>query len=877
MDETDFGAQFLTGKDDKPALFAFGPLEYNRSDIDGLYYMLDRDLSGCLVLGFTKPMDPAVRGCAALSGEPLPSPVLKFMPIMSNLWILGVPVRGFVNEYGREYTLHIEGYQDTDGNLMCPQDFTVKCSDRVYPQEEFAAHEAVALQAAEEGIVLLKNENNLLPLAEGTTMNIFGRGVNQFRTSAVGAGKINPRYTVDFVEAIRENENLKLNEALCAFYRLDSDPIPDAELLADARAKSDLAVMMITRGTGENMDGSSAKGSYYLTDEEDALIQKLTASFPHVLAILNTGYPVDVSWANRYGVEALVYCGFGGMLAGKALVNILTGITNPSGKLPDTWARDYFDIPASRNFYDSVDKPFLDTNCGIYADTCYEEDIYVGYRYFKTFDVAPAYPFGFGLSYTTFAVKAANVTLCGADITVTNTGSRPGKEVIQVYVRKPEPRVETPERELVWFGKTRELEPGSVETLHATFEPEDFAVWEPEHSAWVLPEGEYTIFIGTDVNAPEVCGIKAAAMKILRQGSTLVRAPKEPVALTKHDPVGSFPQGLRSRTKPNATAFEPAAERKVFPAVFAGKAPPEKMTFIDVKAKRVRAADFVAQLSIAELARLSVCASTGWGMEGVGEAGRVYQIEGWDIPNFPVADGNSGVNLRIPNIGMPSTVTMSASFNPELLEAVGRVIGEEAKALGIPLILAPGMNLHRNPLNGRHPEYFSEDPYLAGILAGHYCRGMENAGVGSCIKHLVANNCESTRKRNMSIISQRALRELYLKAFTVAMRVHMPASVMSGYNAVNGCHTAEDPELLLGFLRGECGFDGFIMTDWGSYDTADVAKMVQAGTCWITPGSMDDTYTKRIMEGVANGSIDPDRLRENVAYLIKTMARFTQT
>ena len=244
------------------------------------------------------------------------------------------------------------------------------------------------------------------------------------------------------------------------------------------------------------------------------------------------------------------------------------------------------------------------------------------------------------------------------------------------------------------------------------------------------------------------------------------------------------------------------------------------------------------------------------------------------MPDFPVSDGNSGVNLRVPNIGMPSGVTLCATFNKELMEQVGRVIGEEAKALGMPLILAPGMNLHRNPLNGRQPEYFSEDPYLAGMMGGHYCKGMESAGVGSCIKHLIGNNCESTRKRNQSIIGERALRELYLKPFEIAMGEHMPASVMTAYNAVNGCPTAADEELIQGFLREENGFDGFVMTDWGTYDTAGVAEMVQAGNCWITPGSLDDTYTGQIVEGVKEGRITLERLEENAAWIIRTMIRF---
>ena len=253
----------------------------------------------------------------------------------------------------------------------------------------------------------------------------------------------------------------------------------------------------------------------------------------------------------------------------------------------------------------------------------------------------------------------------------------------------------------------------------------------------------------------------------------------------------------------------------------------------------------------------------------------MYQLHGLDLPRFPVSDGNSGVNLRTKNIGMPSGVTMAAAFDTELIEQIGRVIGEEAKELGIPLILAPAMNLHRNPLCGRQPEYFSEDPYLAGMLAGHYCRGLESAGVGSCIKHLAANNCESARKRNQSIIPERALRELYLRSFQVAMQTHMPASVMTAYNAVNGCHTATDEELLQGFLRQENGFDGMIMTDWDSYTTMDVQDAVDAGNCWMTPGSMDDTYVKPIIDGVESGRVRLDRLRENVAYIIKTMVRFS--
>ena len=241
-----------------------------------------------------------------------------------------------------------------------------------------------------------------------------------------------------------------------------------------------------------------------------------------------------------------------------------------------------------------------------------------------------------------------------------------------------------------------------------------------------------------------------------------------------------------------------------------------------------------------------------------------------------VADGNSGVNLKKPNIGMPSGVTICTSFNRELAAQIGAVIGEEAKELGISLILAPALNIHRNPLNGRHPEYFSEDPYLAGQMAGHYCRGLEGTGTGGCYKHLIATTAETSRKRNQSVITERAIREIYFRAFEYALQVHQPVSVMTAYNAVNGIFASEDSDLIQGLLREECGWQGFVMTDWDSYSTADVVKMQKAGNTWITPGSMDDTYNSRIVEAVKKGELEEDRLRENIYHFMKALLRLGQ-
>lgn len=864
-------ASLPRGKEDKPLCLPTDDLVFNPWDIEGKYGHLDPQASGCVVLMFSKPMDPTVSGWATLDGVNLPKCVLRSMPQMGGLWVVGIGLRGFATQFGKQYALHVEGFRDTDGNEMNPQDFVVTVPAMEEPRAEYAEHEQVALQAAREGIVLLKN-NGVLPFQKGTVLNLFGKAVHRFRTSAGGAGEINPRYRVGILDALKKSGHLDVNYELAEFYRWDMDLIPGEDMLERAKALSDTAVMLIERGANENKDNNTAKGSYYLTEEENALLQTLRAAFAHLVVILNVGHPIDVTFAEK--CDALIYNGLGGMLAGQALADVLSGEENPSGKLPDTWAKDYFDIPASRNFYDSVDKPYLDGDSHVYVDTVYEEGLYVGYRYFSTFEVAPAYPFGFGLSYTTFDIQCGKAVFDGQlklELTVTNTGNRAGREVVQVYIRKPETLGETPARELCWFAKTKLLQPGESETRQVTVQPSNLTVFDTQRAAYVMPGGEYLVFAGNSSLASQ-CGSFTAEETMVKQAEHLMLPLVEIRELTKND-AASFPKGEKSGPK-EEKAFTPAAKRKKYDVCFAVEQHGQKLTFEDVRKDPALVNAFVSQLSVEELARLCVCGSHGWSVNSRGEAGFVYPLEDRGVPRFPVADGNSGVNLRVANIGMPTGATMAATFDLDLMEAIGRVIGEEAKELGIPLILAPGMNLHRNPLNGRQPEYFSEDPYLSGVMAGCYCRGLESAGVGSCIKHLAANNCETSRKSNQSLISERTLRELYLRNFQVAMETYMPASVMTAYNAVNGCHTAADEELLQGFLRRENGFDGMIMTDWSSYDTMDIRDAVDAGNCWMTPGSLDDTYVSPIVDGVASGRIRVDRLRENAAYMIKTMIRF---
>jgi beta-glucosidase len=812
-----------------PQVITRGDLVYNIDDIDGQLYILERRFSGCVIAGFSKPMDESVYGRITCEGWELPKGILATVAWAGGTQILGIPVYRICTDYDRSYLLHIEGFKDAGGMVMKGQDITVKTLPRSKPDPAYAAHDEAALRAAQEGIVLLKNTGGALPLPPDSTVALIN--ADQFRLSAAGAGRINPRYRVGFLSAVEGYSRFTMDD------------------------KADTGIVVISRGSGENFDNNAVKGGFYLTAEEEETIAGLKNRYRKTVAVINSGYPMDLRWVEKYGIDAVLWCGFPGMLGGRALVEILDGRVNPSGKLPDTWSLDYFDIPASANFYRAPEGVLpLGTDSPLYIDTYYEEDIYVGYRYFETFNKPAAYPFGFGLSYTQFST-AGHLDEMRVTVTVKNTGSVSGKEVVQVYAKIPEDKLEQPAKRLVGFAKTRLLSPGEEEKLVIDITKDSLASFDTGSARWIMEKGLYELFAGGSVKDCSPCGIMLREEETLKQVENLMSPPVPIQTLSKQNP--AFPNGTRSGIKENVKELTPAAVRKCY-------AEPG-----------IENNDIVNKMSIADLARISVCASHGWGMHGRGEAGRLFNPEGYDIPPFVVSDGSNGVNINKPNIGMPCSNTVCATWNRELAYEVGRVIAEEAKENGIQMILAPAINIHRNPLNGRHPEYFSEDPYLTGIMAGYHSKGLEEHGVSSCLKHAAANNCESSRKRNHSIVSERALREIYLKVFEVAMSVHKPDGLMTAYNALNGVFTACDEELIQGVFRREFGFEGFVMTDWNSYDTADVAASVQAGNCWMTPGSKDNTYVTPIIKGIEENKINPERLRSNVWYLLRVVHKHT--
>lgn len=859
------------GPKDKPFIFlnpdqADG-IPYDITDHIGDMYMLDHDFEGCTCFAFSKKVQEK-SGFVTLDDRPVPY-VVKEVKLFSHMLVtmLGVRLRGSMAQYGQKGVLRISGFTDLDGNTMDTLELPIRAAEKALPLPEYRDHEAVALRAAEDGIVLLENQDAILPLKEPSTLNVFGKGLYDFQVCASGAGKINPRYVVDFREAVHQEQNLKLNRELEEFYRCDEDLIPDEEMLARARKQSDIGIFVLTRASGENMDNSTDPGEFYLSGAEERLLQKICEVFPRRIVILNVGYPVSMRFVKEFGIQAVVYCGFGGMLAGRALVNVLCGRVNPSGRLPDTWVYDYEDLPSAGDFYDCCGgKERYKEYADVWIDTVYHEGIYNGYRYFTTFGKKEAYPFGYGCSYTTFERQAVGLSYDAdkgltVEAAVKNTGRCAGRDVILLFVKKPEGVLTQPARELVAFEKTKLLAPGESQRFRISVPNHRMSSYDALRAVYLCVKGSYELYLGGDVrSAVPIGSFSLSGEKILKQVKNRMM-PCVPIEMA------------RSGVKENVSSLLPVRKKTAYPYHFENHPASEgrHLSFSQVQANPSWLDDYVQGLSVEQLARLSICAGDGWGMNGTGEAGRLANPAGENIPQMIVADGNSGVNMRKKNIGMPSGVTICATFDRALAEDIGRVIAEEARELGIWLILAPAFNIHRNPLCGRQPEYFSEDPVLAGKMAAAYCRGLEKAGVGGCYKHILANNAESSRKRNQSILSERALREIYAKAFEVALEDYQPVSVMTSYNAVNGAFTSTDADLLQGLLREEWGFRGFVMTDWGSYDTADLVEMVNAGNCWITPGSSDRSFVDRLVQAEKSGSLDVHRLRENVWYLLRAV------
>ena len=829
-----------------------------------------------LPVRLSKPLGENGYGHVFVDGIEISRGKVFFMDSIIKMNCMLIPVGEVAREFDHEYTVSFSGFTAADGSKFRNQSFKFRTLPRKQREERYAAHDEVALQAAREGMVLLKNEGQVLPLQPETTINCFGAAQYIFRNTATGAGLINPRWQADFHQAVQEHSTLRVNEEICRLYSRLHDISPTMEEMRAAKTVSDTALIFISRTSGEFLDNKPDKGGYYLTDDEESMIEAVSSVFEKTIAVINTGYPIDMRWMEKYNIKAAIWTGLAGMLAGYALVELLDGRENPSGKLPDTWALDYFDYPSAHNFtnYREGDDVPGEKTHGVRI--FYEEDIYVGYRYFDTFRKPVQYPFGHGLSYTDFSWMTENIQVNDGEIFVTvhitNTGKSAGREALQLYVEAPDGRLEKPRRVLGDFAKTTVLKPGETETVTIHVTPKIYASYDEAKSGYILETGHYTLWLGESVTKSQSVYSFDLTDEIIVQSVMPVARPVEDFhRMTKADP------SLRedSRVVLLAERIPVTAQREIFTPTSIGLKPEKKITFADLQADPTLMDAFAAQLSVSELCRLNVSTGADWYMPwGKGTAGGTPKMGKYRLPAIRVSDGNTGLNIVKPNIGFPSSCTVAATFNKELAREVGRVIGEESRENGIAVNLGPGMNIHRNILCGRHPEYFSEDPVLAGTMAGFHALGLENTGTAATYKHLFCNNSETSRKGSHSIVSERALREIYFRVFEIAMDIQKPSCVMTSYNALNGIYPAESAEILQKLVRGEWSFDGLIMTDWCSYDTIDPVEIVKAGTGWLTEGGRK--YVRILKKAVHEGRISEDILRDNAKQVIRLVLRRTE-
>lgn len=713
---------------------------------------------------------------------------------------------------------------------------------------DYREYAALAREAGAEGQVLLKNRENTLPLTAGKTIALFGRTAYDTVYCGTGSGgMVNVPYVVHIAEALAKDYTL--NPALHSEYLSWREAHPfdkgegwamtpwsqvemdiSADLLAKAAASTDTAVMVIGRTAGEDRDNAASAGAYYLTDLEISLLRRLRQAFPKLIVIMNAGNIIDLAWDLTIDVDSLLYAWQGGCESGNQVADILTGRVNPSGRMPDTVAKHLENYPAHGHFGDG-------------EANYYVEDIYVGYRYFETFaQDAVLYPFGFGLSYTTFALTDSAVVQMdkenfSATCHVTNTGNRAGKTVVMLFTEAPQGELGKPSRVLTSFAKTPLLAPGESCTLTLPFSRCNFASYDdrPGHHAYVLEKGDYHFFIGWDVRRAEATGVYTLAeTAILRQLSQQL-APEKPFQVlypagSPHSPAyrevtlkaKAAPNNPTSAAVPAAAVPAAAVPTTAVPTTAKSPNHPTEIShnFQEFVDGGISAETFLEQFADEDLVRLET--GLGMGPSGVtpgiaGAFGGVSaKLREAGIPLMACSDGPSGI--RMDNGAMafsvPNGTCLAASFNEDLNEKLFALVALECRKNHIESLLGPGMNIHRYPLNGRNFEYFSEDPLLTGRIATAQAKGMASKNVVATVKHFALNSQEFKRTSADAIVSERAAREIYLKGFEIAVTSGEVQSIMTSYNPINGRHAASNPGLTRDILRGEWLYDGIVMTDW---------------------------------------------------------------
>lgn len=745
-------------------------------------------------------------------------------------------------------------------------------------------------RAVSGGIVMLKNDG-ALPLKQGGTAAVFGRIQLHYYKSGTGSGgMVNVSKVIGITDGLLD-AGYKLDEQLLNAYREWDEqnpfdygegwggepwsqkemPLTD-ELVGGAASRADAAIVIIGRTAGEEMDNKLEKGAFLLSDLEEDMLRRVTSAFDKTVVLLNTGGLIDMSFMDRYPVSAVMYVWQGGMVGGAGTAAVLTGEVSPSGKLPDTIAYEISDYPSDK-FFGSGDMD------------CYGEDIYVGYRYFETFAKDRVrFPFGFGMSYTSFDLTASDFKLDGDKVTgsvnVKNTGNVPGREVVQIYCSAPQGKLGKPARVLCGFDKTRTLQPGESQTLSFEIPLESVASYDDSgvtghKSAWILEHGDYVFYAGTDVRS-------ASEAYSLTLPETVVRQCKSALG-----PLTAFKRMVNSGGKPEFEDVPLTGE--AFPHDHA-KLPAEipqtgdrGIRLADVVNGKNTLEEFTAQLTDYDLSCIirgegmgspKVTAGTAAAFGGVSDT-----LTALGIPCACCDDGPSGMRLDCGTkaFSLPNGTLLASTFDRPLMTELFTFMGLEMHTNQVDCLLGPGMNIHRHPLNGRNFEYFSEDPYLTGEMASAELAGLHSTGAEGTIKHFCGNNRETRRHFLDSVISERALREIYLRGFEKAVKKGGAKSVMTTYGQVNGVWTAGNYGLVTGILRDDWGFDGFTMTDWWANinrrgkapDKSDFAAMAMAQNDVYMVTADGAACNDNTLDSLKSGELTRGELQRNAMNILR--------
>lgn len=807
---------------------------------------------------------------------------------------------------------------------------------------------------AAQGMVLLENDGVLPLKSVNGKIALYGSGARRTVKGGTGSGDVNSRMVVNAEQGLTDagfrittGSWLDRQEELCKTHfekhvekvtgmLQEKGPAGIAEILSEpyrdpdepeitkediSSSGTDTAVYVLARTSGEGKDRIAKPGDYELSENEAKNIKAIAKAYGKTVVVLNVGGIIDTKLLrSTEGIHAVLLMSQPGNISGWALADILTGKETPSGHLTATWAENYSDYPCADTF--SYRNHDLD-------DEYYNEGIYVGYRYFDTFGITPAYPFGYGLSYTTFSRQTQNVSICGdkaeVKVKVANTGSQfPGKEVVQVYVSAPKGQLEKPYQELAGFVKTKELKAGESQEVEIAVEIASLASYDEVSASYILEAGDYIIRVGNHSRNTKIAAI-------LRISDRIITKTLKNRLVPEHRIEELTPQNVA----PYSYEGE-AAEKELAPVL--ELAEPEILKK-EVIYKEEEMHPLAEKLSVQELTKLCIGSARGGFGSGStigaastacpGAAGDTTSdlLETRGVPNLVLADGPAGLRLSrsfaadsqnniIPGLGesafggieklfgkvppkrpddaidyyqyctaIPIAMLLAQTWDEELIEEAGDIVGEEMEEFGVTLWLAPGMNIQRNPLCGRNFEYYSEDPLVAGRCAAADTKGVQkHPGCGTTIKHFAMNNLEDNRAHNNSQANERAIREIYLKGFEIAINESQPLAVMTSYNLLNGVHTANSHELLTDILRGEWNYEGLVMTDWGTtgggdmnpalsnkYGTSSAAECIKAGNDLIMPGSQQDEDD--IVQAVREGLVSREELQKCASRVLKTIEK----